>query len=105
MCKPKKSERVIALAEMKIDVTKIIERSVRAVLDETVYCGKTIREWVADICNKQTADGVRPRSVWDWNPVTGRWVCPNCGKEFEPDEVNGTVWNYCPICGLNIWVE
>ena len=91
------------MAEMKIDIAKVVARSAEIVLDETTYCGKTIREWIADITNETPSDvHERKRLAWDWNGTTGCWLCPNCRKEFEPDEINGVVWEFCPMCGTKL---
>lgn len=39
------------MAELKIDVTKLVGRCCELVLDETEYAGKTLREWINDITN------------------------------------------------------
>lgn len=95
------------MAKMKYDITDIAERCMETVLDETSYAGKSIREWIADITNGKYVSSKEPRLVlaYSWD-CTGELIrCPACEKSFEPDKVNGRLWNFCPLCGVRMTRE
>jgi hypothetical protein len=104
------------MAELKIDVTKLVGRCCELVLDETEYAGKTLREWINDITN---GDYVPANvSANKAKPVTTVWMrgenkdeqdgifCCEC-KYFVPCfydyyyDVNDLKndYMYCPHCG------
>lgn len=45
------------MAEMKIDVTKLVGRCCEMVLDETEYAGKTLREWIKILTSEDGKEG------------------------------------------------
>lgn len=92
------------MAEMKIDVTRLVGRTCELVLDEAEYAGKTLREWIADITNGDyvPAKELRLRLAYSWD-CTGELIrCPSCDKKFKPDDVNEKLWNFCPECGVRM---
>lgn len=95
------------MAELKIDVTKLVGRCCEMVLDETEYAGKTLREWLNDITNGDYVSRKEPqlRLAYSWE-ISGKMLrCPACDKCFKPDTLNGKLWSFCPECGVRMTEE
>ena len=92
------------MAELKIDVTKLVGRCCEMVLDETEYAGKTLREWIADITNGDYVSAKEKRLIlaYSWDCTDELIRCPACDKRFKPDYINGKLWNFCPECGVRM---
>lgn len=96
------------MAKMKIDVTKLVGRCCEMVLDETEYAGKTLREWINAITSGDyiPAKEKRLRIAYSWDCTGGELIrCPACDKFFKPDDVNGELWHFCPMCGVTMTRE
>ena len=92
------------MAELKIDVTKLVGRCCEMALDETEYAGKTLREWINDITSGDYVPAKEKRLTlaYSWD-CTGELIrCPACNKQFYPDTINEKLWNFCPECGVRM---
>ena len=63
-------------------------------LDEYLYKGKTLREWIEIIiAEKQT-------NTAEWLSQNGEYVCSECGYEVWGSGISVmNEWKYCPNCG------
>ena len=75
---------------------EIAKKAVEKAMDEILYQGKSIREWMKTIIEQESK--------------TGRWIddkCSVCGKGTE-DLISSHEWyrnedpKFCPFCGVKI---
>ena len=95
------------MAELKIDVTKLVGRTCELVLDETEYAGKTLREWINDITNGDyvpanvPANKAVPVKHGYWRQVKHEYKCSLCGANAGLNyyREHRMTTRYCQNCG------
>lgn len=96
------------MAELKIDVTKLVGRACELVMDETEYAGKTLREWINDITNgdyvPRKEQRLKPAYSWDFTNEK-MICCPSCETRYSNVLAYGKLWNFCPMCGVMMTKE
>lgn len=105
------------MAELKIDVTKLVGRCCEMVLDETEYAGKTLRGWINDITNGDyvpanvSANKAAPvkHGYWrqvkhEYGQVKHEYKCSICGADAGLNyyREHRMTTRYCPNCGAKM---
>ena len=96
------------MAELKIDVTKLVGRCCEMVLDETEYAGKTLREWINDITNgdyvpakvsANKAENVKHGMWIEKKPSRMKWIPNECDDITEEETtIEDMVEQKCSVC-------
>ena len=89
------------MAIMEFDLNGLAQRLLTSVLDETIYKGQTLREWIEEIA----AGEYELKKVDDWIYFKDSAKCPKCDVKISINsmiKMNDGVWNYCPICGMKL---
>lgn len=86
------------MAELKIDITKLVGRCCEMVMDETEYAGKTLREWISDITNGDYA------KHGCWRQVGREYKCSVCGTDAGLNcyREHRMTTKYCQNCGAKM---
>jgi hypothetical protein len=93
------------MAELKIDITKMVEDVGEKALDEFQYKGHTIREWA----DKITSSEYQPVKHGHWIHKSGdhacEFECSACKTEVNdiPTLMGKPLFDYCPYCGAKMY--
>ena len=79
-------------------------------LDEFLYDGKSIREWMKIIVEQEPKIGHWEWVQYNYNPHLGNWHCSECRcvvVECVGKEEKGGIplYKYCPQCGAKMEVS
>ena len=76
------------MAIMEFDLNGLAQRLLTSVLDETIYKGQTLREWIEEIA----AGEYELKKVDDWIYFKDSAKCPKCEVKISITSITGNDW-------------